>query len=60
MLATEVSVYPTMSNIVNSNSTKEQIIQSSMELVGDLDNKVEIEKKLSLLRNEERDSVIIY
>ena len=38
-------------------SSKADIIDASEELIGDLDNKLDTEKKLSLQRLEERNSV---
>jgi len=45
-----------ISNITMS-STKADIIDASQELIGDLDGKLDTEKKLSIQRLEERNSV---
>ena len=50
--------YTMSNNIVNSSSTKAEIIQASSELIGELDSKLEIEQKLSQMHKEESNSVI--
>lgn len=47
-----------MSNNVNSRSTKAEIIEASAEVIGTLENKLEVEERLKTIRKEERDSVI--
>lgn len=48
----------TSSNIT-MNSTKQQIVDSAQELIGDLEDKLDSTSKLHIEREEERNSLII-